>query len=263
MQLQTRSRTLAAVAAGTLLLAPLSGCGADAKKNAAAGSTSTPTSTATAPGENAGNYDQIHGTVVDPTTFITSVIAKMQAERTAHMVINIGSSMTADAEVRYGGATAMRMTMTTGGQTMKALLLGGTVYVQTPPSTKYIKIDKNTPGAGAIIGSFTGLSPTQSVSALKGAIKKVLKFGTVTIGGQQLTKYALTVDTAAITKQFGQNLTGTKLPKTVTYSMYLDSDNLLRRIEMDVSGQKVTMTVDQWGAPFTFSAPPASQIVKQ
>lgn len=264
----TRSRSLAAIAAGALLLAPLAGCGTSAAKKPAAASsvtsTSTPTNDPTAKvGETVTNPDGVQGTVIDPADFIKNVVDNMRSKKTAHMVINIGSSMTADADVQYGAKTAMKMTMTTGGQTMKAVLLGSTIYIQSPPSKKYIKIDKSTPGSAAILSSFSDLSPAASVNALRGAIKKVIKVGPATIGGEQLTRYELTVDTKAITKQLGQAVAGADLPKEVTYTMYLDSSNLLRKVDMDVSGQKVTMTVTDWGKPFDVTAPPASQVVKQ
>ncbi len=265
--LSTRTRSLAALTAGALLLAPLTGCGDsdDEKKSGAktsSSSTATPGADPTATGES-GEEEEVKGEEIDPATFIKDVVDEMRSKKTAHMVIEMGSSMTADADIAYGDTTAMRMTMTTGAQTMKALMLDGAVYIQTPPSKKYIKIDKDTPGSEAVLGGFEGLNPAESVSALKGAIKRVVKVGRETVDGDELTRYALTVDTSAVSKQLGQPVAGADEPQLVTYSMYLDEDDLLRLVKMEISGQKVTMKVTDWGKKFVLKAPAASEIIKQ
>ena len=53
------------------------------------------------------------------------------------------------------------------------------------------------------------------------------------------------------------------LPKTVTYTLYVDQDHLMRRIDMTIAGQSIQMLVSDWGKPVEIAAPPASQIMSQ
>lgn len=261
-------RSFAALAGGALLVATLAGCGGSGDKKASDGkptATSSATSGATDDPTADATKDplaDVKGEEIAPQDFVKNVLSSMRSRKTAHMRIDVGSSMTADADVSYGKQTAMRITMTTGGTTMQAILLDGTVYLQQSAAGKFVKIDKDTPGMGSIIGQFTALGPEASVKAMQGAITKVIKVGEEKVDGDELTKYVLSVDTAKITAQIG-TVAGSDLPKVVTYEMFIDEDNLLRRVNMEVSGQKVVMKVTDWGKPLDIKAPPASQIQKQ
>jgi hypothetical protein len=226
----TRSRSLAAVAACVLLVAALTGCGADKAKV----SSGSPTAA-------------VSGTGVDIHQFVADVTGAMKAKGTAHMVMAIGSSAGAVADVDYTSGTAMRITMTTGPQKVNVVLTGGVMYLQQTAGGKYLKIGKSDPALGGLL--------TQ--------LSNILDVGTVTIDGTRLTHYEITVDTAKAASAFGAapDALSTGQPKTVTYDMYLDSGKLLRQIDMTVSGQKVEMKVSDWGKPVSIVAPPASQVM--
>jgi hypothetical protein len=49
----------------------------------------------------------------------------------------------------------------------------------------------------------------------------------------------------------------------VTYDLYVDDQHLMRRIDMTVAKQKITMKVSHWGEPVDIAAPPASQVMSQ
>jgi hypothetical protein len=57
---------------------------------------------------------------------------------------------------------------------------------------------------------------------------------------------------------------GVRMPATIGYDVWLNSDNLPVRIAFseNVAGAKtsITMTYRQWGAPVSIQAPPADQI---
>jgi hypothetical protein len=156
----------------------------------------------------------------------------------------------------------MAMKLTTGAQTLSVVVVDKTVYVQQSVGGKYMRIDKTTAGAGALFSQFTSISPDRSVAAMKGAVKKVVLVGEEKIDGEELTEYSLTVDTTKVSAAMGSGFAASDLPKTVTYTMYVDGDDLLRQVKMEISGQKVDMKVSKWGEPVEIKAPPASQIVK-
>ncbi len=52
------------------------------------------------------------------------------------------------------------------------------------------------------------------------------------------------------------------MPETLTYDMWLDDKDLLRRMQFDLSGVKMDMLMSRWGEPVEVQAPPADAIVE-
>jgi hypothetical protein len=270
----TRSRSLTAIAAGALALTALAGCGSDDKaKDADAKSTSSATSS---PSESPSDLpsDASSGDTGEPAgpgerlttgNLVATMLAAMREKKTAHMTMEIGSSVSADADVRYtGSSTEMKMSMDMGPTKAAVILVDGTMYLQQSDGGKYTKITKDTPGFGELLGQMSSFGPQSSIAAMQGGLKKVEYAGTDKVDGDKVSKYHVTVDTEAISGALGGAAgTGTDLPKTVTYDLYVDSENLMRRVDMTVSGQHITMVVTDWGKPVDIEAPAASQVMSQ
>jgi hypothetical protein len=266
--LSTRSRSLTAIAAGVLLLAPLAGCGSDdktsdasAKTTSSASSSPTDSASATDSSDDSGDSGAASGDRLTKDNLVATMLAAMREKKTAHMVLELGSSMDATADLRYGdGDTSMKMQMTMGTTKASVIIVDGVMYIQQAAGTKYSKIGKDDPSMGNLLDQMSSFGPEASVAAMKDGLKKVEYAGTETVDGEELTKYHVTVDTAAVTKSLGSSADASGLPKTVTYEFYVDGDNLMRRVDMEISGQKIVMKVSNWGKPVTIVAPPASQV---
>lgn len=280
--LTTRSRSLSAIAAGALLVAALAGCGSndkgdktkDASAKSPASSSSSPSASADT-GDVTGTSDASAG--ADATAgaaapgerltkdnLVPTMLAAMREKKTAHMSMKLGSSVSADADVRYASdKTEMKMSMNMGSNKVAVILVDGVVYMQQTAGGKFVKIDKDTPGMGSIVEQMSGLSPDGSITAMRGALKKVEYAGTDSVDGTTVSKYRVTADTAAIAATLGSAAGSADLPKTVTYTLYVDNDHLMRRIDMTVAGQSIEMVVSNWGKPVDITAPPASQIMSQ
>ena len=99
---------------------------------------------------------------------------------------------------------------------------------------------------------------------MRGSLKKVEYAGTDTVKGTKVEKYRVTADTSAMAKTLGGSTAAMgDLPKTITYDLYVDADHLMRRIDMKIADQSITMLVNKWGEPVDIKAPPASQIMSQ
>ena len=95
--------------------------------------------------------------------------------------------------------------------------------------------------------------------------------GEETVAGETTCHYTLQVDTAAAMATMGGRLPK-GMPDTITYDMWLDDSDLMRRIEFDLgammgaqgSGDSggMVMTMDDWGKPVTVKAPPAKDLVE-
>ena len=275
--LTTRSRSLTVIAAGALVLTAVAGCGSDDKSKDAS---AKPTTSATSSPSAAATDADVTGTTDDTTgsgepagpgerlnadNLVATMLAAMRAKKTAHMTMEIGSSVSAAADVRYAGdATDMKMSMDMGPQKAVVILVDGEMYMQQSAGSKFIKISKDTPGVGELLDQMSGLGPESSISAMKGALKKVEYAGTDTVDGDKTDKYHVTVDTSALAGTLGAAAAGAgDLPKSVTYDLYVDADHLMRRIDMTVSGQHINMVVSHWGEPVDIKAPPASQVMSQ
>jgi hypothetical protein len=271
----TRSRSLAAVAAAALVLTALAGCGSDDKTKDASAKKSespsaSPSASTSASSDATGASDTGDGEPAAPgerlTTgnLVATMLAAMREKKTAHMTMEIGSSISADADVRYStDATEMRMSMDMGPTKAVVILVDGAVYMQQSAGSKFVKISKDTPGVGDMISQLSGLSPSSSVAAMRGSLKKVEYAGTDTVQGTKVEKYRVTADTSAMAKTLGGTAALGDLPKTVTYDLYVDADHLMRRIDMKIADQSITMLVGKWGEPVDIKAPPASQVMSQ
>jgi hypothetical protein len=267
----TRSRSLAALAAGSLLVATLAGCGSDDKaKDASSKASSSPSVTTPTPTQNADATDPTAGVTpaapgarLTKDNLVATMVAAMREKKTAHMTMELGSSIGADADIRYSGSgTDMKMSMDMGPTKAVVILVDGVMYMQQSAGGKYLKIDKSDPAMGSLLDQMAAMGPESSISAMKGAVEKVEYAGKKSIDGDETDLYHVTVDTAAVAKGLG-GMAGAagSLPKSVTYDLYVDHDHLMRKVVMTVSKQTVTMTVSKWGEPVDITAPPASQVM--
>lgn len=266
----TRHRTLAAVAAGALLLGPLAACGSDDKAKDASSTTSSATSSPSA-SESAGESPAAVSTSgaaapgerLTRDNLVATMLAAMHEKKTAHMAMQIGSSVGAEADVRYTGErTDMKMSMDMGPTKAVVIMVDGAMYIQQAGG-KFQKIDSSDPAMGSLLEGMSNFGPESSVSAMKGAVQKVEYAGTDTVDGTKVSKYHVTVDSSSIAKTLGTTAGGADLPETVSYDLYVDDQHLMRRIDMTVNKQHITMTVSRWGEPVDIAAPPASQLVGQ
>lgn len=271
--LTTRSRSLAAIAAGSLLVAALAGCGgSDDKSKDASAKTTTSASPSPSASESAtadGTTDSGDAGAAAPgerltkDNLVATMVAAMRDKKTAHMTLEIGSSVGADADLRYSDtATDMKMSMDMGSTKATVIVVDGVLYMQQAPGAKFQKIDKSDPTLGSLVDQLSALGPQSSIEAMKGAVQKVEYAGTKTIDGTKTNLYHVTVDTQAAAKTLGGiGAAAGNLPKTVTYDLYVDDDHLMRRVDMTVSKQRIVMNVSDWGKPVDIEAPPASQVM--
>ncbi len=248
--IDVRSRSLAAVAVGVLLLAPLAGCGGD-KKDAKPSSSSTTTPSADATGQK-----------VDKAAFLNQVTAAMGAEETVHMKIDGGTLITADADVQYADDGArIKMTAKLMGADQQMVLAGKDLYIQQGAGGKYLKFGTDDPTFGKALASFAGIGPRDAVSGMKPGITKVVQLGEKKIDGEQTTAYRLTVDTKKASGVF-KTLAGNGIEEQrLTLDFYVGDDKLPRRIATDVSGQKVVLTFTKWGQDVDIAVPSGSELM--
>ena len=270
-------RTVAALAAGPLLLVGVAACGnnsgSDAKASDPAGQSSNGSTGLTA------------GQQVAPADFVKTVSAGLEKSTTAHMTMTIDAGatgkMTAQGDIDYTSKPpAMQMTMAlptgaSGGAASGQLdmrLVNGIIYMSMGQLTqgKYWKIDPSDPnGPFAAMGMgqlMDQMDPAKAFQNMKNAITKAVYVGS----DNGMDHYRLTVDMKKAIESMGTKLPAeaqSQLPDSVTYDVWLDDQGRFSKMSMDklpmggTSGS-MEMTLTDWGKDVSIQAPPADQITK-
>jgi len=210
-------------------------------------------------------------------TFFTTLIDEQQKAGSAHTAMTIGvggQSITADGDTEFGKTLAdtsvsMDMDMGSAGPaTMKLLLVDGIMYMNLGQVTKgkYAKFDL-ADDDNAFAKHFSQMAdqmdPSKQLEEFKNAVKSFEKKGKPKqLDGVEAQPYEIVLDTTKV-DAFSEVPGGAGVPKTITYVMYLGSDNRLRRMTANVSGSKTQVDFSKWGEDVDIKAPPASEVTDQ
>lgn len=256
----------AAVAAVPLALG-LAACGND--KPEATGykpsaPVSTPVATNTAAPQQAAPVAHLNRVTFVPA--MTTAIAKQKSwHTTGKMTANGATLLTMDG-VQTADPVAISMTMTGEafqGKTAKIVVIKNTGYVSIPgmtPAGKYLKF---TSGLNDQLAELIdGGDPTKIFKSFNSSMVSVKFVRTETVGGQKLDRYAVSVNTAKALAAQGKKVPA-GMPKTLTYSMWMDKSHLVRRLSFDLAGVSMVMNMTDYNKPVHITAPPASKIVSR
>lgn len=191
----------------------------------------------------------------------------------AHLVMTMKGQVSTGAEgdVTYSdGEAAMKMTMSMPQMAkgkMEMRYVDQKTYLKLPgmtPRGKFIAIDpkdENSPLSKGFAGLTDQMDPLASVRSIESAVTSVERVGEAKVDGARTDHYRLAVDTARMMKGLKKpNPTG--MPNSLSYDMWLDDDNLIRKMHFDVSGTQVEMLLSDWGQPVTVEPPAAGDIMK-
>ena len=261
----SRTRLLARTLAATLTLGvalTVAGCGNENTGPGYANSTSNSGGVAYADPE------------LDKTDIMRVAYDAAKKAGTAHIAITMTgkSSFSAKGDVAYGQAQprmSMSMAMPQLGKgRIEMRYVGKVLYMQIPgvtPPGKYVAIDpsdKNSPLAKSFAGTTDQMDPLQSIKAMESAVRSSERVGKQTMDGVTVEHYKLTVDTAALVKGLSTaQLAQAKVPKSITYDLWLDEQHRLHRTSFDMSGEHFEATMSKWGQPVKVDAPPHAQIM--
>jgi hypothetical protein len=184
--------------------------------------------------------------------------------------VHVEMTMTGPVETRAQGDTTygpdgseMQLTMEMSnlpGGAMEMVLVDGKAYMSMPGVTqpgKFFELDQSNP---AFEGLDQGLSPADSFKAFEAGLEKVQELGSEEIGGVQTTHYRLRVDAKDALGAMGQgDVPG--LPDTLSYEVWLDAEDRMRRLVYELAGTELTMDMTDWGKEVSIKAPGPDDIV--
>ena len=265
-----RTRTTVRAGAVTALVLVLAGCGGGGSTpTAAPASPSTSTSVAVSPSPSASTSSGTPSGGLSKSQLIAAMKQAVATQKSTHMDMQMSTAqgvISAQGDVSYSPRTAMHMTMQIPGMSSGKVdmrIVDGVIYMSMPPMTpkgKFLRIDpKDT--SGPFAGQFNGLQdqmdPRRSFDAFGTGLKSVKYVGSESVDGEDMGHYVLTVDSSSGLKALGQKAPA-GIPKTMTYDLWLDKDNLVRRMQMQLAGISMDTRLSDWGKPVHVQAPPRS-----
>jgi hypothetical protein len=253
----TLRRSLAALAL-PLLLGGLAACGNDASEGSSSTSAEQPSA-------------------VDKADFVDDLQAGLEESTTAQMSMHMdmgGETLHADGEVDYTSTPpqlAMMMeSPAVPDQSIEMRLVDKVLYMNMGRMTngKFVSFDLNDadnlpPGMDQLTGT---MDPLAAFESFGDAVQSVVLVGDEEIEGDELAHYKVRVDTSKI-QQLQKLPTEAEMPKVVPYDIWLDDQNRVRKMtmDMDVQGSPVEVEIElfNWDEPVDIAAPPAGEIVDQ
>ncbi|MGH3366227.1 MAG: LppX_LprAFG lipoprotein [Nocardioidaceae bacterium] len=207
--------------------------------------------------------------------FTSKVLAAQRQAETAHLEAKIGAqgqemSMVGDMDLSNDDV-AFDLSLSGGavGGEARFILVDKIIYLKVPGLSqggKFIKIDPadgSNPAAEMFSQMLSRLDPSKTFKAFD-SIAQLKQAGTEEVDGVETTRYKVSVDTEKALKAqgLGGQVPPGQLPKTLEYDVWVDSDNLVRKLSTDVQGSSIDMTISEWGEPVDVAAPPSDQITE-
>jgi hypothetical protein len=266
MKLRFAMPKVIATAAALPLAISLAACGSD--QPAATGHKPSAPATTPAATNTAAPLKPAPVAHLNRATFVPAMdaaITKQKSWRINGKMTGGGETLLTMDGVQTAEPVAMSMKMTGtafDGETAKIIMIGNVGYVSIPgttPKGKYLRVDALDSGEfGELLESG---DPTKIFKSMGGAVRSVKLVGTEAVRRQMLDKYEVTVDTAKIFAAQGKTVPA-GVPSTLTYWIWLDKTHLVRKLEFNLSGVNMVMTMSDYNKPVTITAPPASKIVR-
>jgi LppX_LprAFG lipoprotein len=256
----TLRRSLVALAA-PLLLSGLAACGSDETAEPASSGSSSESQD---PG------------AVDKAEFTDDLKAGLEASTTAQMTMHMdmgGQALHADGQIDYTTdppQLAMNMeSPAAAGQTIELRLVDQVLYMNMGQATsnKFVSYDLSDtanlpPGMEQLTGT---MDPLAAFESFEDGVQSVVFKGDEEVDGEQLGHYEMTLDSSKV-KQFQELPTQAELPEEITYDVWLDGENRIRKMVMDMAmgAGEVSMEIElsDWDEPVDISAPADSEIIK-
>lgn len=171
----------------------------------------------------------------------------------------IGASATGSQDV---DADALDMEVDIGGQTLAYRYVDGRYYLAQPP--KWVEVDEDSadPTVQTTLEQIEVLSMKRQLTAFAAGVTSVGDKGTEDVNGTQTTHYVAQVDTSKALGAIDMTpAPGT--PESVLYDVWLDEDDLIRKMSFTQGDVEATMLADRWGEPVDIQAPDDSEIAQQ
>jgi hypothetical protein len=261
MIIRSRRLTAALVVPAVLLVGA---CGQEDKAGASGDPTTSQSPapmgfTGTTPTGGAGQAGGVHQ---DRAAFIDAVKKGTSEVSSAHVTMNMegeGQQVSVEGVTKIDADPAMQLTMDMAGMKVELIVLKGDVYVKGMPGAdtgKWARYDKDSEIAQSMLDSASAADPNAMFEDFEKVVTDVKYIGPESVDGEDMQKYELTMDP----KASGDSDTA-GLPDEVTYLVWLDTKDRMRKVTFDLQGIKANILMDRYDEPVNIKAPAASDVV--
>ncbi len=225
-----------------------------------------------------------HGAIVTKSGFASALSHATSQAKSVHVVGTVTAqgqtiSLTADGaytDHTLKGTSADVVVSLPAMGSVEARIVGGIVYLKGAGALigqsggkTWVKIDLTDASnpLGSMLSQITdSVGPGQFSDLLKG-LSTVTRIGPETVDGVATTRYQVSVDTSKLGSKLGSTLgldpsqlSGAKIPKTISYDVWLDSGSRPVKLSMGTGEVGLDLHFSKWGEPVHVVAPPASQV---
>ncbi|MGW5239682.1 LppX_LprAFG lipoprotein [Monashia sp. NPDC004114] len=205
----------------------------------------------------------------DKDALVAALKAATDGATTAHVTMAMDASgekisMVGDTKVDKTNP-AMRVSMDMGSaMKLDMILVDGKVYMKGFPglaANKWAVVDSSSTIGKQLADSLNQADPSKMYDQFDKAVTNVKYVGEDTVDGDKTYKYDLTLDSKSIEDTLPAEEKG-KLPKTLSYTVWVDEKDHLRKVVFSLMGVDAEMTMSKYGEPVDIQAPPAKDTVK-
>ena len=156
---------------------------------------------------------------------------------------------------------ALEMEVSVGSQQLTYRLVDGQYYLAQPPKWVPVTKDSTNPLIQQALSQTELLSMRTQLDAFIAGVESAGDKGTEEVDGVSTTHYTATVRTADVRRELGldQDPNG---PATAIYDVWLDEDDLIRRMEFTLNGATARLLASEWGEPVSITKPKSSELAE-
>lgn len=251
--------------AGTAVALVLSGC-------SGSGSDDPATTTASAPDSPSSSSEASFptpsdtGEPFDREDFVGRIEQAVEDHPTVEITVDVvmdGQTSASAKGTQDLEQDALDMEVVLGGQTLAYRYVDGRYFLAQPP--KWLEVDETAaenPVVKSTLDQVQILSMKRQLKAFTAGVTTVGDKGTEDVNGEATTHYTAQVDTAKALEAVDAPPNDTA-PKTLLYDVWLDEDDLIRKMSFTQGSAQATMLADRWGEPVDIEVPAPSEIAKQ
>lgn len=215
-------------------------------------STSTPATTSTTSTDT--------GKPFDAKEFTDRLEAAVDKNPTVKIDVQFGPDATASGTQDLANNT-LEMDVDAGGQQMTYRLVDGQYYLAQPPKWFAVDDASTNPLVKKALEQTALLSMQTQLDAFVAGVESAGVKGTEKVDGVSTTHYTATVDTDKALRELGM-AKAPGSPETAIYDVWLDDDDLIRKMSFTQNGANAVLTATDWGKPVSITKPTGSELAK-
>lgn len=201
------------------------------------------------------------GKPFDPQEFTGNLEAAIEKNPTVAVDIQVTSD--GQQTVQASGSQdlsdeSLEMKLDLAGQEVTYRQVDGQYYLHQPPQWVAVTEDSSNPLMQQATDQITLLSMRTHFDAFVAGVEKAGTKGTEEIDGTETTHYTATVNTRRALAELEQPSEGA--PETVIYDVWLDEEDLIRKMTFTLDGLEATLTAKDWGEPVDIRKPKDSEL---